>query len=498
MKRILMTLLALALLLSSLPALADGAAYDTGVNLPEGIRAYFSASSFDGYTISPNAAVQIDHTAAGSYFFAVAQKDGHNVLHGFRWKDGSWLHTLRTDSAIPQGEGFFQLNHLHGQQYMVFFDSPIFMEDTLAITFIRADYEEQADSAVWFEANKSGAWKVTWALFDYCWSGAQVSDDAVTYYLDEGSTKTTVKGVVERDLRYFSWNAFPKNLNDAKAKLSAPPAIPTGELTAQRIKFVGGQKYEVYSGPGAHYLRGGNGKAAVSTNDWIQVFGRENGYILIQYDITSDHLRFGYIPEAALPKKASVGNLNLEYADAVLTAPTFLTDDPLKSQTPLQFLAAGQNVKWLSTMGDWVYVEIPGTTPERGFVKAASIQKKSAVAVSGSFRNERYAAQAAVTLGSDRIADVRITLTASNGFFQGADGVKNYQIYGNNMLLPAYAADPVRTLLTGGQEQITYGYTVSVPRDVTVLGLCPSYLTGLMASETIIVYLPGDELGTQK
>ena len=93
-------------------------------------------------------------------------------------------------------------------------------------------------------------------------------------------------------------------INDTKNKHTAVPSIPQGELIAEDVKFAKGEKYEVYSGPGKDYLHAADGKAAVSTNDWIQVFGKENGWILIQYEIDKDHMRFGWIPEKALPKSS--------------------------------------------------------------------------------------------------------------------------------------------------------------------------------------------------
>ena len=48
-------------------------------------------------------------------------------------------------------------------------------------------------------------------------------------------------------------------------------------------------------------LRGAEGRARVSTNGWIQVFGSEGDWILVQYDITDTHNRIGYIEKDALP-----------------------------------------------------------------------------------------------------------------------------------------------------------------------------------------------------
>lgn len=67
----------------------------------------------------------------------------------------------------------------------------------------------------------------------------------------------------------------------AQGKRSNPPEFPVGALSAKMVPFASAQKYEVYQGPGEEYGRNGNGRAIVSTHDRIQVFGREDGWILI-------------------------------------------------------------------------------------------------------------------------------------------------------------------------------------------------------------------------
>ena len=42
----------------------------------------------------------------------------------------------------------------------------------------------------------------------------------------------------------------------------------------------------MYAAPDSKSLRGAKGRARVSTNGWIQVFGSEGDWILVQYDIT--------------------------------------------------------------------------------------------------------------------------------------------------------------------------------------------------------------------
>ncbi|MBQ6689337.1 MAG: hypothetical protein IJN02_08905, partial [Bacteroidales bacterium] len=83
------------------------------------------------------------------------------------------------------------------------------------------------------------------------------------------------------------------------------------------IVFPTGEKYPVYYGPGYGYDRMADGKAAVSTNDWIRVYGEESGVVLnehgspgssvlIEYEISEGRHRFGWVRVSDLPDSVSV------------------------------------------------------------------------------------------------------------------------------------------------------------------------------------------------
>ena len=309
--------------------------------------------------------------------------------------------------------------------------------------------------------------------------------------MDKAGIHGTAYGVVETNLRYFDITAFPMTLKEAREKLSNPPAIPSGELEGKSIRFTGGEKYEVYSGPGEFYERMANGKAMVSTNDWIQVFGSENGYILIQYDISSKQMRFGYITQTALPGGVTVSPMHFSYEEAEILADTFLTDDPLGSQGAARSLTPGQSsVQWLAQMGNWVYVEITGDgLPIRGFVPAVAIRKKSLTKTyAGSFVNETYAAQATVEIvGSN--CDLSILVSGPEAWKTSAsDAIIGYQVYANQAVQPIHAT---RILLTGTTNwQASFVADGDLPTDTVLLGLCPIYAqTGLHTDEMILINL---------
>ena len=159
----------------------------------------------------------------------------------------------------------------------------------------------------------------------------------------------------------------------AAAALAEPPAYPDDLPSAQPVLLASGRKHAVYSGPGQDYLRAADGKAAVSTNDWIQVFGTEDDWALIQYDVSVSQMRIGYIPASSLPDGAQVSELSLLPVTAYTTRRSTLTDDPLNSQSALLTMPEGAWVTWLATMGEWAYVESTTGDMVRGFVPLAAV-----------------------------------------------------------------------------------------------------------------------------
>ena len=116
-------------------------------------------------------------------------------------------------------------------------------------------------------------------------------------------------------------------------------------------------------------IRGAGGKSKVSTNDWVQVFGREGDWLMVQYDVNDKFFRIGYIDAKAIPVGMTVPNLSLTNETVVTMEAVKVTDDPLGNQGTLVEIPADSHVIRLGFMGDWSYIE--GTKEEklfRGFV----------------------------------------------------------------------------------------------------------------------------------
>ncbi len=158
-------------------------------------------------------------------------------------------------------------------------------------------------------------------------------------------------------------------LFSAVAFAAEAPSLPGGTLTADVVSFASKQTYAVYAAPDSKGIRGANGRARVSTNDWIQVFGTDGDWLLVQYAITDSHFRIGYIDRKVLPEDVRVPELRLTAIPAVVNYDVEVTDDPLMSHSVLTTLTENTRVTAIGSLGDWTYIEGgEGKSHYRGFV----------------------------------------------------------------------------------------------------------------------------------
>ena len=124
--------------------------------------------------------------------------------------------------------------------------------------------------------------------------------------------------------------------------------------------FTPGEKYSVYSGPGDHYVRGANGKAAVSTNGNVYVYGWDSGWLLILYRLDSGGGRIGYIDGSKMTDTVNVPIVAFSHETTNVLYACSVTDDPVVGDTPLAKLDAGAEVTflcWMQNDSAWAYVE---------------------------------------------------------------------------------------------------------------------------------------------
>lgn len=134
-------------------------------------------------------------------------------------------------------------------------------------------------------------------------------------------------------------------------------------------------KWDVYSGPGKQYYREANGKASVSTNDWVQVFGREGEWVLIQYRVSGAKLRFGYVHQSALADPSQAPELKFESVPLAQDN-DFVTSDPLGVSERIDLSGESWPMTRLAVLGGetWMYVELtlPNGKPARMFAEISA------------------------------------------------------------------------------------------------------------------------------
>ena len=111
----------------------------------------------------------------------------------------------------------------------------------------------------------------------------------------------------------------------------------------------------VYSAPTKTAFVEANGKAKVSTNDWILIYGGDKDYYLIQYAINESSMRFGYITKQSLNYFTPL-EMMWSNQKATVKSKTNLINDPLGSETKIKSVAAGAAVELLGALNGWAYV----------------------------------------------------------------------------------------------------------------------------------------------
>lgn len=364
MKKFFLMMLAVLAALCMTPALAD--------EIPQEIADLFDVPAWDDYEIArtnteedgyalflADEGVVIDGEPVG---LVIVSKGDHNVLCMLQKKKGQWRITGRNHNAIPDGEVIPALYFdLENDVEIVYGSNPLAGVYSLSLTY---DGRTMRFSGMVFGMEG--------------WSEALIYEDRIRYISVhdlEYQGSQTVYGVYDASFEAFNYRYFPKSPAEADAILTSAPDIPKnqGDPNALRspveLNLRTGEKYDVFSAPGRSSYRPAGGKAVMSTNDWVQIFGEEDGWVLVQYDISSGQMRFGYVDASVLPRNASVRQLQWADIPYVVIGDTWLTDDPLNSCKMLMQLQPGDEITCLATMGEWLYVEtaLNGKTV-RGFI----------------------------------------------------------------------------------------------------------------------------------
>ncbi|MBQ2978257.1 MAG: hypothetical protein IJE17_12290 [Clostridia bacterium] len=144
----------------------------------------------------------------------------------------------------------------------------------------------------------------------------------------------------------------------------------------QTIRF--SRSYPVYSGPGTYYYRANSGKATMG-GGVCRLYGVENGWALIGYELNDGSFRIGYVDADGIPQEGfRIPYLDLKYTTRTLVTNASLTDDIVMYKPTILNLSAGTRVTYLGLcygLGRvWAYVEANGASSTmRGFIPASAL-----------------------------------------------------------------------------------------------------------------------------
>ena len=155
----------------------------------------------------------------------------------------------------------------------------------------------------------------------------------------------------------FNAALFPRTADEVRA-LNRITSLMTrqGFRPARVAGTEGGRRYAVYTAPDERSCRMAKGRAEVSLGGDVLLYGAQDGWALIGYQVSPRTARIGYIHAPELAGQARA--LSFAEAQATLAQESFLTDDPLLSLYPQMTLEAGARVTFLCQWDDYTaYVQ---------------------------------------------------------------------------------------------------------------------------------------------
>lgn len=331
--------------------------------IPEGVRTFIRAfhpdDVFEDYA-------ELANVPGGPMAFALIHDGERRMLQGLRWTGSKWETVLDVVLGIPQLQSARASvsTGLGGGRYSGLWESEAYNHlypdgPVLGVWTDNGEYEEEGVTYVFTDGD--------FHLVQYRFSPncqVDIVGDELVFFNISWGLEGRARADIPTRITSVNFYSLPKHVQDVRISGTDEPALPISDepnaLVKQNVTLRKNQKYPVYMGPGKRYGRLADGKAMVSTNGWVQVFGEYDEYLLIQYAVSADRYRFGWITDDALPKGATVPELPFVFGDFVTTeAGLDLTDDPLNSHTPLLTFEEWDAMERLAYLGDgYAYVRV--------------------------------------------------------------------------------------------------------------------------------------------
>ena len=303
---------------------------------------------------------------SGSFLFAVTKdQNKERILYGFQYEDEAWNCFLKTKKVFPDND--LQVYVSARDEYH---DSPEVIPRNIPYLILKFLETDADHASAWMTFLYDGSHYILYEVIDYRHSvSVHYQQGSALIYDDDSFSfqKADVQYDVPVDLASFDYEAFLSFVgywNEKYAELT--DHVYFDEYQPLLYAHPTDQLFTVYSAPSAAAFVEANGKAKVSTNDWILIYGREKNYDLIQYSINESTRRFGYIQSGSL-SPSDTGELVWMNQETVLRKKTVLVNDPCG--TKVRSFPAGTKIKFLGRLNEWAFVEVETVPIVRGFVE---------------------------------------------------------------------------------------------------------------------------------
>lgn len=170
-------------------------------------------------------------------------------------------------------------------------------------------------------------------------------------------------------LAEFNIEQMPRTLMEVRnMRMTSTALWEDGDSLSVREEWAGvknGKTLPVYSAPDVNSYRSGSGKAAVSLKSKVDILAVQEGWTLIQYEVSNRTSRIGWVETVI----GEGGENQFAATPLVSAADTFLTDDPFVSQFEQVQIPKGTELTGLAQCGEfYAYVEYRAGKLYRGFV----------------------------------------------------------------------------------------------------------------------------------
>lgn len=320
---------------------------------------------------------EIETFSCSERFLFVVAKDlnQEKILFGFQQNDKKWDLLIKTTKIFPSNNNL-RVSIYIDEEYQ---DDRKVISKTTPRIMLRYSEPNADYPNIWTTFLFNDDSYTLYEVVDYSRGIAvHYNQGAALIYDDDGFSfqKADIEYSAPTRLDSFDFEDFISYINEWNKKYyTLTNQIVFDENHPLLYYHPTDQIFTVYSAPTSTAYIEANGKAKVSTNDWILVYGEENNYYFIQYSIDAETMRYGYIQSDSFTC-LNIGEIIWLNQESSTKKKVTLINDPCGKKTKIKMLPRGTEIKILGTLNGWAYIECYTSLVVRGFVEYKILNTK--------------------------------------------------------------------------------------------------------------------------